>query len=64
MGGIENYVLQIWFIFVQNLLFAMLLKQTAEVEQPAEDGSEMVPDLNQDNDEPGKTTSAIQVILE
>ncbi len=41
----------------------MLLKQTAEVEQPAEDGSEIVPDLNHD-DEPSKTTSAIQVILE
>lgn len=49
---------------MQNLLFVVVLNQTAELEQPAEDGSEMVPELNQENDEPGKTSSAIQVILE
>uniref|UniRef100_A0A671RZR2 Actin-related protein 5 n=1 Tax=Sinocyclocheilus anshuiensis TaxID=1608454 RepID=A0A671RZR2_9TELE len=41
----------------------LMKAETAEVEQPAEDGSEMVPDLNQDNDEPGKTTSTIQPLF-
>lgn len=54
-----------WLCFANMISFcAKLLNQTAEVEQPAEDVGEMAPDLNQDNDEPGKTTSAIQVILE
>ncbi|KAI2660994.1 Actin-related protein 5 [Labeo rohita] len=41
----------------------LMKAETAEVEQPTEDGSEIVPDLNQDNDEPGKTTSAIQPLF-
>lgn len=40
------------------------MNQTAEVEPPADEGNEMETDLNEENDDPGKTTSANQVILE
>ncbi|XP_067266157.1 actin-related protein 5 [Chanodichthys erythropterus] len=58
---LQSYIHKLSMSVEQHkLMKAELLNQTAEVEPPADDGNEMETDLNEENDDPGKTTSANQ----